>query len=125
MRYALQLRRPPEPDSDAEDGDAAEEGGDDSAKQATPSVKGSTKGRAHAAPSPSKVTCPPFPLLASQLACCLPTVQRSLLQSATKAGELTSDWGTLGELEYVLRLCMLEVREEMHHYLIKVSGALF
>lgn len=34
----------------------------------------------------------------------------------------TSEWNVLGELEYVLRLCILEVREELPHYRIKVTG---
>ena len=34
---------------------------------------------------------------------------------------MTADWGTLGELEYVLRLCMLESREEMAHHQVKAS----
>ena len=34
---------------------------------------------------------------------------------------MTADWGTLGELEYVLRLCMLEGREEVPHHQVKAS----
>ena len=35
---------------------------------------------------------------------------------------MTADWATLGELEYVLRLCMLESREEVPHHEVKASG---